>query len=341
MIKYLFLFLLFFANYFYAVNLNAQEKSLLKIIKPVHFSMPLGCTIGEDCWVMNYVDFGPGDGVKTDPYCLAQTYDDHKGTDFALLDGAAMLSGVNVLAAADGVVARLRDGEKDGWHTQADIDEIRKNQKECGNGIFIDHDNGVQSIYCHLKKGSLLVKKGQRVKKGDKIGQVGQSGMTEFPHLHFGIIKYNKIFDPFTGQSADSKCGEAGKPLWEEDLGIEYQPVTIQALGFLDKAPVFEEIEKKIPETTIISINSDIILFWATLLGVREGDEIIMEVKDPNGKIFMGREIKQDKTRARQFYYTGKKITDKNILEGAYTGEVKIIRDDKIWYKTSAVLISQ
>lgn len=54
-----------------------------------------------------------------------------------------------------------------------------------GNTIAIDHGQGVVSFYIHLNK--VLVKEGQMVKQGDLIGQIGQTGRANGPHLHFSI----------------------------------------------------------------------------------------------------------------------------------------------------------
>ena len=55
--------------------------------------------------------------------------------------------------------------------------------------IFIEHEGGYQTRYAHLKK--MFVKKGQEVKRGDKIGMIGMTGRTTGPHLHFEI-RYGK-----------------------------------------------------------------------------------------------------------------------------------------------------
>lgn len=59
------------------------------------------------------------------------------------------------------------------------------NYKLHGNTVCIDHGQGVISIYIHMNK--ILVKDGQKVKQGDIIGTVGQTGRANGPHLHFSI----------------------------------------------------------------------------------------------------------------------------------------------------------
>ena len=163
------------------------------------FIFPVACVYGEDCWAVNYVDVDPAPEAIKDFNCKRKSYDGHKGTDFALGSVQHMKEGVDVFAAADGRILRVRDGEDDRLKTKEEFQEIDEAKKNCGNGVFIDHANGVQTIYCHLKKDSIVVKPKQRIKAGEKIGQVGQSGEAQFPHLHFGVIWEGGVVDPYTG----------------------------------------------------------------------------------------------------------------------------------------------
>lgn len=76
-----------------------------------------------------------------------------------------------------------------------------ENQKKGGNVIFIEHNDGKVSCYGHLSK--ILVKKGDKVKLGQQIGNMGDTGIATGPHLHFGLysnksIKYgDSDIDPF------------------------------------------------------------------------------------------------------------------------------------------------
>ena len=293
---------------------------------------------------MNYVDMGPDDGKKTDPFCLERTYDSHKGTDFAITDEKAMQRGVNVLAAMDGTIKKIRNGEPDRWPDDDELKKVQEERKECGNAILIDHGNNLQSLYCHLKNNSITVEPNQKVKKGDVIAQVGLSGLTQFPHIHFGIIKEGKVIDPFTGQTNTSQCGTKKGSFWNENIVLNYQPLIIHSAGFSNIIPVLENIEKDSQTNSFIQMDSELLAFWVTLFGSRTGDKITLTIKDPNGKIFTQREITQPKTRARQFYYTGRKLTNISLIEGGYTGTVKIIRKNKDgttqeWDKTVAILV--
>ena len=66
-----------------------------------------------------------------------------------------------------------------------------------GNYIVIRHDRGFQSLYGHLNK--ILVRNGQRISQGQKIGEMGNSGRSTGSHLHFSLYKNNVPVDPLRG----------------------------------------------------------------------------------------------------------------------------------------------
>lgn len=90
-----------------------------------------------------------------------------------------------------------------------------ENQPKGGLVIYLQHNDGKCSCYAHLSKA--IVKKGQKVKLGQKIGNMGDSGQVTGPHLHFGLfssvsVRYkNSTINPFDhlevyeGQSVSSK----------------------------------------------------------------------------------------------------------------------------------------
>lgn len=84
-----------------------------------------------------------------------------------------------VLAPGDGVVEKVVDG--------IDDNEISKvNLKEnWGNTVVIKHTDFLFSKLCHLKKDSIKHKEGDKIKQGEVVGRVGNSGRSPYPHLHF------------------------------------------------------------------------------------------------------------------------------------------------------------
>lgn len=88
-----------------------------------------------------------------------------------------------VVAPADGNVADVTDGIPDNPVGDNNI------QKNWGNSVVIKHDEHLFSQVSHLKPGSIRVKKGETIKKGDIIGLCGNSGRSPYPHLHFQLQK--------------------------------------------------------------------------------------------------------------------------------------------------------
>lgn len=94
--------------------------------------------------------------------------------------------GVPILATGNGRVAALHDGEPDNRRfNQAEL--ARRETAYGGNYVIIDHLNGEYSWFSHLKQGSIRVKVGQEVKQGQIIAQMGASGDSLFPHLHYEL----------------------------------------------------------------------------------------------------------------------------------------------------------
>ncbi|MDF2157716.1 urea transporter [Algoriphagus sp. CAU 1675] len=87
----------------------------------------------------------------------------------------------NILAPADGTVEEVVNEIED------NPIGIRNLEKNWGNTIIIKHADFLYSKLCHLKKGSIIPKRGDRVKKGDIIARLGNSGNSPYPHLHFQL----------------------------------------------------------------------------------------------------------------------------------------------------------
>lgn len=65
-----------------------------------------------------------------------------------------------------------------------------------GNCVIIDHGNGLWTLYGHIRNGGLLVDVGDNVEKGDKIAEVGSTGNSTGPHLHFEVRKNEVPVNP-------------------------------------------------------------------------------------------------------------------------------------------------
>lgn len=73
--------------------------------------------------------------------------------------------------------------------------DITRLETSYGNSILIGHGDGWRTRYAHLLDGSMTVKIGDKVTKGEQIGKVGESG-TGSPHLHYEQIRDGSVVDP-------------------------------------------------------------------------------------------------------------------------------------------------
>jgi murein DD-endopeptidase MepM/ murein hydrolase activator NlpD len=65
-----------------------------------------------------------------------------------------------------------------------------------GKSVILDHGQGVYSMYFHLSE--ILVREGEKISKGDVLGQVGSTGRSTGPHLHWGVRVRGAKVDPFS-----------------------------------------------------------------------------------------------------------------------------------------------
>ncbi len=107
-------------------------------------------------------------GYRRDPF--SKKYKKHEGHDFSAKIGT------DVMSTADGVIVSSRYNGT------------------FGNYIEVSHGNGYKTVYGHLSKR--LVKKGDYVVRGQKIGEVGNTGRSTAPHLHYEVKQYKRRLDP-------------------------------------------------------------------------------------------------------------------------------------------------
>jgi len=74
------------------------------------------------------------------------------------------------------------------------ISKVKRSKRGYGNYVKINHGFGYETLYAHMSK--YIVKKGQKVKRGEVIGYVGNSGISTAPHLHYEVRKDNKKINP-------------------------------------------------------------------------------------------------------------------------------------------------
>lgn len=304
-------------------------------------SLPIACTVGETCWLVNFVDHAPGPGV-TDFRCGGLSYDGHKGTDIALRDAAAMADGVAILAAAGGIVQGVRDGMP--ASTPEDMkDRTRIRGRECGNGVVIDHGDGWTTQYCHMKAGTLAVARGSKVAAGDRLGDVGQSGLSEFPHMHITLRHNGTVIDPFTGGTEIDRCvaSESVQGLWAKAVGdaLAYPGPQIYHAGFAVGVPAVDDVRAGRLSETRLDAAAPALVFWAEAFSTRAGDTVTLTLTGPGGDEVARTSTVLDRAQARILQYAGRKRRGAAWSPGLYTGTMKITRDGQSAARLAAVRI--
>lgn len=125
-------------------------------------TLPTGVPIGGDYRVTS------GFGMRVDPF--THTLARHEGLDFTAMHGTP------IIAAADGTVTRS------GW------------EDTYGNIVEIAHAEGFMTRYAHISKRH--VTEGQKVKRGQHIADVGSTGRSTGPHLHYEVFRHGHVLNP-------------------------------------------------------------------------------------------------------------------------------------------------
>jgi murein DD-endopeptidase MepM/ murein hydrolase activator NlpD len=95
----------------------------------------------------------------------------HWGMDFSAP------TGTEIFATGDGTVTK-----------------VDKGRRGYGKHVVIDHGYGYKTLYAHMSE--IDVRRGQKVKRGDVIGLVGNTGISSAPHLHYEVMKDGKKINP-------------------------------------------------------------------------------------------------------------------------------------------------
>jgi murein DD-endopeptidase MepM/ murein hydrolase activator NlpD len=139
-----------------AIDLSAAEAKLEAFLDKVPTHWPVTGRLGD------------GFGMRVHPISKKRAM--HEGIDISAP------SGRDIRASASGTVSFA--GTKNGY----------------GKTVIINHGSGIKTLYAHASK--LLVKNGQKVKKGEVIAKVGSTGRSTGPHLHFEVQVYGTPVDP-------------------------------------------------------------------------------------------------------------------------------------------------
>lgn len=241
--------------------------------------------------VVNYVDhnstygsesFNQYTSTNLDYDCGIKTYDtsagyNHKGIDILTWpwgwDKMAN-NAVAAIAAADGIII----GKQDGY-----FDMNCSCQSNTWNSVYIQHSDGSESWYGHLKSGSLTSKAiGEAVTQGEYLGIVGSSGCSYDPHLHFEVYDHmDNLIDPYGG-NCNSLNGNTSwwtnqPSYWDPYINkiMTHSTEPFQYFDCPDAGDVINASDAFQPCET---------LWWS--VHVRDyhiGDDITINIKDGNG----------------------------------------------------------
>lgn len=294
----------------------------------IQFKMTAACEVGRTCYIQNYVDIDPAPSAK-DYRCGTRSYEAHNGTDFRLPSLKAQLAGVDVVAAAAGQVSRVRDSVADGVLLKSGRDAVK--DTECGNGVMIEHSDGWETQYCHMAKGSIRVKSGDAITSGEPLGQIGLSGLTEYPHLHFTVRRKGKIVDPFAYGAPENTCS-GGTSLWDSALRdqLAYREREVLNGGFSSGAVTMEAIESGGAEKEV-SRDAPALVVFIRAMGLKTGDLQKLVLRSPSGQVIAeNRAAPLEANKAQIMIFAGRKRPLTGWDAGVYRAKYSVEHDGEI-----------
>ncbi|NOT36981.1 MAG: M23 family metallopeptidase [Saprospiraceae bacterium] len=222
------------------------------------FITPVKGQYKKDFVIVNYVDWSNA-GIQ-DGWCGTQSYDGHQGTDYVLDGFISMSSGVPVVAVDSGVVTSIKNG-------LFDKETTSQVNKGLGNYVCIKHSGKYYTYYAHLKNNSITVKPGDRVTQNQILGEIGSSGNSTDPHLHFEFWWDSTILiDPFK-----TPCGNVTS-FWKDQLVYDTSHYVWRS-GMLSGLTVMDSLRFNNYQKFEFDIDKDYYAtYWNLGHGLRKGD---------------------------------------------------------------------
>jgi murein DD-endopeptidase MepM/ murein hydrolase activator NlpD len=245
---------------------------------PQKFAWPVEGVRGRDWSITAYVDKDPRQNRWVDYEGGAVTYDGHDAIDIGIGNFASMDEGVAVLAAAGGTIEAAVDG-----NTDRNLLTLNAKNPPPSNWLRINHGNGWTTEYFHLARNSFKVKVGDRVVRGQQIADIGSSGHSNGPHLHFVVKRNESIVDPQTLPSSYFV-----RPLsYQGARSAEALDSGITNDWFRDNAGNWPDIHERPSEArTFSGREQKDIHFWSLLSQTRVGDVFECSWHLPDGTRF-------------------------------------------------------
>lgn len=240
---------------------------------PPYEFFPMAGRLDRDIQAGNWVDLdtGPGSLIWD---CSNFAANGHRGVDVELRSFDEQVIGVPVFAAADGIVSFTHDGEPD-MNTQL--------LGQVSNLVVINHGGVRETLYYHLKNGSVAVTVGQPVRAGQQIGMTASSGNSGGPHLHFESIDLpgNTVFEPWAGPCRAGESGWLHQPAYDHTPGLRdfgVTPVDLWAPG----APAFPF---RAPAQGHLALSEQPHWIWILVANLPANSEWFIRWIRPNGSL--------------------------------------------------------
>lgn len=223
----------------------------------------------------NYVDQDPSGGIL-DWNCGERTYNGHNGTDISLWPFPWNMmddKNVKVAAAAAGTIVDKHDGE---------YDRICYPSGQAANYVVIQHANGWQTVYYHLKKGTVTSKAiGAAIDKGEIIGYVGSSGNSTGVHLHFGVLdESGNVVDPYKGScnTISQNIWKTQPPYWRRSV---HKIMVTTVPTVYPECPNPEQVNEM--PTIPLGLNG---YFFGFFSDIPAGDTIFLKILKPDNSVW-------------------------------------------------------
>jgi hypothetical protein len=179
-----------------------------------------------------------------------------------------------------------------------------------------------------LRRGSIAVRRGERVEAGTVLGAVGLSGKTEFPHLHITVRHGGRVVDPFRGEGPQAGCGAGERPLWERATleALADAPGALYNFGVAGTLPNEREARAGDLRGRELPADAPALAAWVEAFGVEPGDVLEITVAGPDGARVIAHRSAIDKRQARIFRAVARKRGAALWPRGEYQVRIALAR---------------
>jgi murein DD-endopeptidase MepM/ murein hydrolase activator NlpD len=250
-------------------NNNVRQQSFTATIPnpPTKFQWPLAGRLFEDFGISNDYDVEPS--TKSLDYLGRTVYvDGHVGWDIGPGPFSANDNGLEVLATADGTIVWADDGVFDREIVTGSF---------ATNGFMIDHGDGWTSLYVHMRRDSITVKNGDKVKAGQVLGLVGSSGNSNGPHLHFQVERNGRGVNLMIGREY----------YLASDVEDRFARASMKYLSISNRDVIGSDYVESISSSRVFLTNeSKRVIQWFTVFGWKRPGPLTIAMYQPNGSTY-------------------------------------------------------